>query len=106
MLGLFFSIPRQGIILGKRLRNDVLCVEWDVKPQLSQCVRVCASTKQMIVEVVRCQKSGDNLVQILRQPVTHDEVETDVECLCYTSVCLITHLSSRDMRSMPEMHFT
>jgi len=28
----------------------------------------------MIVDVVRCQKSGDNIVNILQQPVTPDEV--------------------------------
>ena len=31
----FFSIPRQEIGLGTRLRNDLFCVEWDIKPQLS-----------------------------------------------------------------------
>jgi len=35
VLGLVFSIPRQEIGLGTRLRNDLFCVEWDVKPQLS-----------------------------------------------------------------------
>ena len=30
-LGLVFSIPSQEIGLGKRLRNDVFCFEWDVK---------------------------------------------------------------------------
>ena len=30
----FFSIPSQETGLGKRLRNDLFCVEWDVKPQL------------------------------------------------------------------------
>jgi len=29
----FHTKPRDG--LGKRLRNDLFCVEWDVKPQLS-----------------------------------------------------------------------
>jgi len=33
-LGLVFSIPSQEIGLEKRLRNDLFCVEWDVKPQL------------------------------------------------------------------------
>ena len=33
VLGLVFSIYNQK---GKRLRNDIFCVEWDVKPQLSQ----------------------------------------------------------------------
>ena len=31
----FFSIPSQEIGSGKRLQNDLFCVEWDVKPQLS-----------------------------------------------------------------------
>ena len=33
--GLVFSIPIQQIGLGKHLRNDLFCVEWHVKPQLS-----------------------------------------------------------------------
>ena len=33
VLRLVFSIPSQEV--GKRLRNDQFCVEWDVKPQLS-----------------------------------------------------------------------
>jgi len=32
VLGLVFSIPGQEIGLGKRLRNDPFCVEWDIKP--------------------------------------------------------------------------
>jgi len=35
VLGLVFSIPSQEIGLGERLRNDLFCVEWDVKPQLN-----------------------------------------------------------------------
>ena len=31
VLGLVFSIPRQDIGLGKRLRNDLFCVQRDVK---------------------------------------------------------------------------
>ena len=27
--------------LGERLRNDLFCVEWDVKPQLNQSNRIC-----------------------------------------------------------------
>ena len=38
VLGLVFSIPSQETGLGKRPRNDLFCVEWDVKPQLSQSV--------------------------------------------------------------------
>ena len=36
VLGLVFFIPSQDIGLGKRLRNDLFCVEWDVKPQLNE----------------------------------------------------------------------
>jgi len=36
--GLVFSTPCQEIGLGKRLRNDLFCVEWDVKPELSQSI--------------------------------------------------------------------
>jgi len=36
VLGFVFSIPSQQIGLGKRLRNDLFCVEWDIKPQLNQ----------------------------------------------------------------------
>ena len=38
VLGLFFSIPCQEIGLEKRVRNDLFCVEWGVKPQLSRSV--------------------------------------------------------------------
>jgi len=34
VLGLVFSIPSQKTVLEKRLRNDLFCVESDVKPQL------------------------------------------------------------------------
>ena len=34
----FFSTPSQKIGLGKRLRNDPFCVQWDMKPRLSQSV--------------------------------------------------------------------
>jgi len=36
VLGLVFSTLSQDIGLWKRLRNDLFCVEWDVKPQLNQ----------------------------------------------------------------------
>ena len=43
VLGLVFSMPSQESGLGKRLRNDLCCVEWDVKPQLNQSVCNSAS---------------------------------------------------------------
>ena len=33
-----FSIPRQEIGSEKRLRNELFCVVWNVKPQLSQSI--------------------------------------------------------------------
>ena len=38
VLGLVFSMQSHVIGLGKRLQNDLFCVEWDVKPQFSQCL--------------------------------------------------------------------
>ena len=40
VLGLVFSIPVQEIGLGKRFRNAIFCVEWDVEPQLKQSVNL------------------------------------------------------------------
>ena len=40
VLGLVFSVPSQEIGLGKRLRNDLFCVEWDIKAQLNQSLTV------------------------------------------------------------------
>jgi len=39
-----FSLPSQEIGSGNRLRNDLFCVEWDVKPRLSQSVLVFKCT--------------------------------------------------------------
>ena len=36
--GLVFFVPSQEIGLWKRLRNDLYCVEWDVKPQLNRSI--------------------------------------------------------------------
>jgi len=44
VLGLVFSIPSQKTVLEKRLRNDLFCVESDVKPQLiNQSINLTAS---------------------------------------------------------------
>jgi len=40
VLGLFFSMQSQENGLGKRLRDNLFCVEWDVKPQLSQSINL------------------------------------------------------------------
>jgi len=36
VLGLVFHTKPRDCMLGERFRNDLFCVEWDVKPQLSQ----------------------------------------------------------------------
>ena len=45
VLVLVFSIPGQETGVGKRLRNDLFCVEWDVKPQLNESVNQPLSWK-------------------------------------------------------------
>jgi len=40
VLDLVFSTASQKIGLGKCLRNDLFCVKWVVKPQLSQSIRL------------------------------------------------------------------
>jgi len=47
VLGLVFSIPRQEIGLGKRLRNGLSCVDWDVKPQLNQSINQSIKYQQL-----------------------------------------------------------
>jgi len=37
-VGFSFSVPSQQTGSGKRLRNDLFCVEWHVKPQLDQSI--------------------------------------------------------------------
>jgi len=39
VLGLVFSMPSQEIGSAKRLWNDLFCVKWDLKPQLSQSIK-------------------------------------------------------------------
>jgi len=58
-------------------------------------VSVC-STKQMIVDVIRCQKSGENLTDILSHSVTPDEVCIDRLTIIHRKfVCLFRKLYGR-----------
>ena len=50
----FSSITSEEIISGKLLRNDLFCVEWDVKPQLSQSVTVAAFNLSTHVVLALC----------------------------------------------------
>jgi len=49
-----FFVPSQEIGVAKRLRNDLFCVEWDVKPQLNQsinnmCTELQAAEQNLVV---------------------------------------------------------
>ena len=35
-----FSTPSQEIVLGKHVRSDLFCVEWDVNPQLNESAEI------------------------------------------------------------------
>ena len=54
VLGLVFSVPSQEIGLGKRLRNDLFCVEWDIKAQLNQSLTVKLDCLVCLLAVVTC----------------------------------------------------
>jgi len=60
VLGLFFSTPSWEIGLGKLLRSDLFCVEWDVKPQLSHLASCCSGW-------YRCVLSDAAVVGVLMQ---------------------------------------
>ena len=44
VLGLVFSVPSQEIGLGKRLRNDLFCVEWGVKQKCNKVTEMIQAT--------------------------------------------------------------
>jgi len=46
VLGWVFFIPEKETGFGKRLRNDLFCAEWDIKPQLNQSVSHRVRTTQ------------------------------------------------------------
>jgi len=51
VLGLVFPYqPRD--LLGKHLRNDLFCVEWDVKPQLSQSLEAICDIQCLDADAV------------------------------------------------------
>ena len=50
VLGLVFPMPSQEIGLGKRLRNDPFCVEWDVKPQLNGSFKPQTAAEDRLVQ--------------------------------------------------------
>jgi len=72
-----FSHAKPRDWLGKRLRNDLFCVEWDVKPQLGQAVTVC-------VCVCVCFRDGVYSRGELRIP-TDVRLRTIVSTVCQLS---------------------
>jgi len=52
VLGLVFSVLTQEIALGKRLRNELFSVKWDVKPQLSE------SVNQLLMPELSCKPAA------------------------------------------------
>jgi len=56
-----FSTPSRVIGLGKRLRNDLFCVEWDIKPQLSQAVKSCFGLQGFDMDVSCGKALADSL---------------------------------------------
>jgi len=57
VLGLLISVSSQEIGLGKRLENDLLCVEWYVKPKLDQSGEVVCVTA--VITCCRWHGGGD-----------------------------------------------
>ena len=58
VLGSVYSVPSQEIGLRKRLWNDLFCVEWDVKPQLNQCLRLSGVEHAAAVTELVCCVTG------------------------------------------------
>jgi len=57
VLGLVFSTPSRDIGVGKRLRNDLFCVERGVKPRLSQSVYdTGAACVCVVVQMLWCEQ--------------------------------------------------
>jgi len=56
VLGLVFAIPSQEIGLGKRLRNDLVCVVWDENHNsINQCCRFHSALRYVTPDTVsRC----------------------------------------------------
>jgi len=43
-----YDIPGQEIGVGKRLQNDLFCVNWDVKPQLNQSINLSSGVNPAV----------------------------------------------------------
>jgi len=54
VIGLVFPYQPKRLASGS-LQNDLFCVEWDVKPQLSQLPRSASDRDQIIYSTVRSE---------------------------------------------------
>ena len=62
VLGLvFFAVPSQETGLAKRLRNDLFCVEWDVKPQRNQSICFVRSITIRMNDAIRLTSALNSL---------------------------------------------
>jgi len=43
-----YDIPGQEIGFGKRLQNDLFCVNWDAKPQLNQSINLSSGVSPVV----------------------------------------------------------
>ena len=91
VLGLVFSTPSQEIGLGKRVRNDLVCVVWDVKPQLSQMIAVCSDR---LVKLVHTAYKARKLCKHVAEPSTH-QCHYSCSQLCNKASALLRDLTTR-----------
>jgi len=82
LLGLVFSWPSQEIGFGKRLRDHLFCVAWDVKPQLKCWLNSC-----VICLPTTCRAGVQSVVSKRVIPVcTMVNVEQDIKVIAVESL--------------------
>ena len=79
----FFSIPNLEIGLGERPWNDLFCVKWDVKPQLSQSIRCIGGFRLLVMTTVSMARSKMMMIRTS----SHTSCLQSVHLL---GLCLIT----------------
>ena len=77
VLGSVVSTPSQEIGLGKCLRNDLFCVEWDVKPHLSQSTSLSEHVCDVCVFRLRVDKR--NVAHTCGFASEHDATGSDLD---------------------------
>ena len=83
LLGLVFSWPSQEIGLGKRLRDHLFCVAWDVKPQLKCWLNSCV----ICLPTTCCAAGVQSVVSKRVIPVcTMVNVEQDIKVIAVESL--------------------